>query len=187
MGFLRQSWAGVRTLLVFTVLLGLAYPLLMVGIGRLIPSTDGSVVRVDGRVVGSTLLGQAAGPEWFQTRPSASDDAGSSSGGSNLSPTSPEQAASMASRRAALVAANPDAVDPVPEDALTASGSGLDPDISPAYAAWQAPRIAKARSLALADVQALVASHTTYAWLGFIGADRVNTVELNLALATMKP
>lgn len=185
MNALRQAWVALRALLVLTAILGVAFPLAMTGVGLLYPhQASGSLLRVDGRVVGSALLAQPdAGPEWFLARPSAVGHSGDASGGSNLSPTASELADQVASREAALRAANPDAPGAVPGEALTASGSGLDPHISPAYATWQVPRVAHARGLAVADVQALVDRHTERAFGGFLGADTVNVTELNVALA----
>jgi potassium-transporting ATPase KdpC subunit len=188
MNTLRQSWVALRTLLLLTVVLGLVYPLAMTAIAFAFPSqAQGSLITVNGQVVGSALLGQHTDdPSFFLARPSASDQAGSTSGGSNLSPTAPDLATAMAGRRAALLTANPDAVGPVPDEALTASASGLDPDISPAYASWQAPRVAAARNLPLSTVQQLIGSNTHRALLGFIGTDTVNVTELNVALAERK-
>jgi potassium-transporting ATPase KdpC subunit len=147
---------------------------------------NGSLVTdTSGRVVGSSLLGQKFdGPGWFQSRPSVSDYAATTSGGSNLSPVSPAQAKAVEERRAALVAANPNAVGPVPEDALTASASGLDPSISVAYAHWQVPRVAAARGLSAAELDGLIDQATTRAPLGFLGQDAVNVVQLNQLLAS---
>ena len=181
----RQVWAALKALLVLTVVLGVLYPAAILAVGLVVPGqANGSLVEVDGRVVGSSLLGQpAAGPEWFQARPSASDHSGDTSGGSNLGPSSDELATNVAEREVALRQANPDAPAAIPADALTASGSGLDPHISPAYAAYQAPRVAAARGMTLPQVQALIAAHTEQAALGFIGQDRVNVTDLNVALA----
>ena len=121
-------------------------------------------------------------PEWFQARPSASDHTGDTSGGSNLGPTSEDLAAAVAERETALREANPDAPAKIPPDALTASGSGLDPHISPEYAAYQAPRVATARGMSLDQVRALIADHTETATLGFIGQERVNVTELNVSI-----
>jgi K+-transporting ATPase ATPase C chain len=185
MAFLRQLGAALKALLVLTVLLGVLYPLAILGVAQLLPGrAGGSLVEVDGRVVGSSLLGQAVqGPGWFHGRPSASDSAGDTSGGSNLGPSSAALAGLAAQRAAALRAANPGAPATIPPDALTASASGLDPDISPAYAAYQVPRVAAARGMSVARVQALVDAHTEHAVLGFLGQDRVNVTELNVALA----
>ena len=120
-----------------TVLLGVLYPAVILGVGLLAPSqAHGSLISLRGNIVGSSLLGQAAaGPQWFQARPSVSDYSGDTSGGSNLGPDAADLATAVAERETALRAANPDAPASIPPDALTASGSGLDPHISPAYAA----------------------------------------------------
>lgn len=187
MRVLRHLLPALKLLAIATVTLGLAYPLLVTVAGMAFPTqSGGSVVRLHGHVVGSSLLGQVdAGAQWFQPRPSTSDYSGAASGGTNLAESSATELADVAARAASLRAANPLAVGPVPADALTASASGLDPDISPAYAAWQAPRVAIARGIPLARVQALIAAHTQHAVLGFIGQDRVNVTELNLALAQL--
>jgi K+-transporting ATPase ATPase C chain len=186
MTVLRQLLAGVRMLLVMTVILGLAYPAAITLVARVFPArADGSLVTTaDGTVVGSALLGQAAtGPEWFQPRPSASDYSGETSGGSNLSPASVSQQQARQERRSALERDNPDAEGPVPEDALTASASGLDPHISPAYARWQVPRVAAARRIAAAELEAMIVAATDRAPLGYLGQDGVNVTRLNLALS----
>lgn len=186
MTFLRHLRAGALMLLALTVLTGLLYPFAVTGAARALPGqADGSRVTHDGRVVGSSLLGQEVGPEWFAARPSATDHDGATSGGSNLGMTQPDQRAAVAERREALTRANPDATGPVPADALTMSGSGLDPHISPAYARWQVARVARARGLDEGRVRALVERHVEHPALGFLGQDRVNTVELNLALADL--
>ena len=187
MNFLRQALAALRLLLVMTVLLGIAYPVVITGIAQVVApvQANGSLLtNRGGEVVGSALIGQTVnGPEWFQARPSASDYSGETSGGSNLSPVSTDQLDARAKRETDLRAANPDAVGPVPEDALTASASGLDPHISVAYALWQVPRVAKARGLDFARLTALSSAATEPAPLGFLGQDGVNVTRLNLALA----
>jgi K+-transporting ATPase ATPase C chain len=186
MAFLRQAFAGLRLLLVMTVLLGIGYPLAVTAVAQAVPvQANGSLLTdKDGRVVGSALLGQAFdGPQWFQPRPSASDYSGATSGGTNVSPASAAQRQARSDREAALRAANPDATGPVPEDALTASASGLDPHVSIAYARWQVPRVAAARGLDPARLDALVAAATEPAPLGFLGEDGVNVTRLNLALS----
>ena len=187
MNFLRQTFAAIRVLLVMTVLLGIAYPLVITGIAQAVApvQANGSLLTGgDGQVVGSALIGQAfTGPEWFQGRPSASDYSGQTSGGSNLSPKSSDQADARAQRAADLKAANPAAVGPVPEDALTASASGLDPQISVSYALWQVPRVAQARGVDAGRLTALITASTESAPLGFIGQDGVNVTRLNLSLA----
>ncbi len=182
---LRQALAGLRLLLVMTVLLGLAYPLAVTAIGQAFPTqANGSLVTDgSGAVVGSRLLGQEVDDEgWFQPRPSVPDYDPLASGGSNLGPESPDLLATVEQRRAE-VAARED-VDPavVPPDALSASASGLDPDISPAYARLQVARVARERDLPVADVEALVKAHVTGRTWGFIGEPYVNVLELNLAL-----
>jgi K+-transporting ATPase ATPase C chain len=186
MTFLRQALAGLRLLLVMTVLLGVAYPLAILLAAQAMPDrANGSLLAgPDGQVVGSALLGQSfREPQWFQGRPSASDYSGETSGGSNLSPASADQRQARAEREAALRAANPDAAGPVPEDALTASASGLDPHISVAYALWQVPRVARARGVEPAALQPLIDAATEPAPLGFLGQDAVNVTRLNHALA----
>jgi K+-transporting ATPase ATPase C chain len=182
----RQLAASLKALLVLTLVAGVLYPAAILAIGLVVPGqANGSLIEVDGKVVGSSLLGQAAeGPEWFQSRPSASDHSGDTSGGSNLGPSSEELATQVSEREAALREANPDAPATIPADALTASASGLDPHISPEYAAYQVPRVAAARGMSVAQVQRLVAAHTQHATFGFIGQDRVNVTELNVGLET---
>ena len=187
MTFLRQTLAAVRLLLVMTVLLGIAYPLVITGVAQVIApvqANGSTLTAADGTVVGSTLIGQTfEGDQWFQGRPSASDYSGETSGGSNLSPASSDQADAKAKREAGLKAANPKAVGPVPEDALTASASGLDPHISLAYALWQAPRVAQARGVDADRLTALITAASEPAPLGFLGQDGVNVTRLNLSLA----
>ncbi len=184
--FLRQSAAGLRVLLVMTVLLGLVYPGLVFLVGRAVPGrADGSLVRADGRVVGSSLLGQPfTGDQWFLPRPSAAGDGYDplASGASNLGPENP-QLIQQISRRKEQVAAR-EAVPPsaVPPDAVTASASGLDPDISPAYARLQVPRVARARGLPVAEVRALVDRQVQGRQLGILGEPHVDVLQLNLAL-----
>lgn len=187
--FVRQSLAGLRVLLVLTVLTGLLYPLAVFGVGRLVPDrADGSMLEVDGRVVGSRLLGQAfEGDEWFLPRPSAAGDGYDprASGASNLGPENAELLSTVEERRAAV--AEREGVDPalVPPDALTASGSGLDPHISPEYADLQVSRVARARGVKDDVVRALVDEATTGRDLGVLGERRVNVLELNAALVLL--
>lgn len=180
----RQLAAAVKALLVLTLITGVLYPAAILAVGLALPGqANGSLIEVDGKVVGSRLLGQAAeGPQWFQARPSVSDQSGDTSGGSNLGPSSTDLATTVQERETALREANPDAPAEIPADALTASASGLDPHISPEYAAYQVPRVAAARGLTVAQVQQLVDDHTQEAVFGFIGQDRVNVTELNVAL-----
>ncbi|ALX03954.1 hypothetical protein AERYTH_04175 [Aeromicrobium erythreum] len=182
---LRQSLAAVRVLLVLTVLLGVLYPAAVWAVGRAVPDrADGSLLRVDGVAVGSRLLGQTfEGAQWFHPRPSANDYDGLASAPSNLGPSNPDLLAAIRERRAAV--AREDGVSPsaVPADALTASGSGLDPDISPAYAALQVPRVARERGLDEETVRRLVAEATSGRQLGFLGEPTVDVLELNASLS----
>jgi potassium-transporting ATPase KdpC subunit len=187
----RQLVAAVRALLLATVVLGLVYPLLMTGFAQLVAPgrADGSLVSRDGEVVGSSLVGQAfvdaAGdplPQYFQPRPSASGYDGAASGGSNLGANSPELVDLVTTRRAEVASFNGVPPAQVPADAVTASASGLDPGISPAYAAIQVDRVAADRGAPAAEVAALVATATHGRDLGVIGGPYVNVLELNLAL-----
>jgi K+-transporting ATPase ATPase C chain len=187
--FVAQLTASVRIVAIMTFALGVAYPLAVTGLAQVIAQdrADGQLIELDGRVVGSRLLAQAfTGIEYFHPRPSAADYDASSSTGSNLGPTNPELLDTVADRVAAYRELNglPDGV-PVPVDAVTASASGLDPHISPANARLQAPRVAAARRLDLAEVLALVDEHTDRRPLGVLGDDAVNVVALNVALDTV--
>ena len=183
---LRQTWASVRMVLVLTVLLGIAYPLVVTGVAQVaFPGrADGSFVERGGRVVGSSLVGQSFGrdPRYFQSRPSASGYDPLATGASNLGPESPVLLRQVQQRRAAV--ARLDGTDPadVPPDAVTASGSGLDPHISPEYAAQQVARVAQARGLDPATVRRLVEQNTDGRALGFLGEPGVDVLMLNLAL-----
>lgn len=184
--FLRQLVTAARALIVLTVLLGIGYPLLVLGIGQLVarPQAEGSlVVDTSGQVVGSRLIGQSfAGEQWFQPRPSAGDYDGLASGGTNAGPNDGELVATIAQRRDQIAARDGVEPDQVPADALTSSASGLDPDISLAYAQLQVARVARARQLPVDRVRQLVEEHVTGRSWGFLGEPRVNVVELNLAL-----
>ena len=185
----RQTAAGARLLLLLTLVLGLAYPLVVYGAGRLVPGrADGSLVRAEGRVVGSALLGQEApGARWFHPRPSAAGAGYDplTSGGSNLGPNSPSLLRQVRDRRDGVAAANSVPRSLVPPDAVTASASGLDPGISPAYARLQARRVALARGLSPSLVTRLVEDHVRGRTLGLLGAPRVNVLELNIALVDL--
>lgn len=194
----RTLWTAVRAMAVLTVVLGLGYTAAVTGIGQLLlpHQANGSpVADAAGEVVGSSLIGQsfldAAGdplPQYFQSRPSAAGDGydGGASSGSNLGPNSDDLALAIEQRR--LAVAELEGVDPsaVPVDAVTASGSGLDPHISPEYALLQVERVAAARGLPVGEVRALVESAIRGPVLGFIGAPTVDVLELNLALDAME-
>ncbi|GAA2818687.1 potassium-transporting ATPase subunit C [Kribbella solani] len=198
----RQLGVAVRVLLVFTVILGVLYPLSMTGIAQVLfpGNANGSIVKVDGKAVGSDLIGQGytldsgtkdadgkpvmvADPKWFQTRPSAVDYDGMGSAASQYGPNNPELVKLIDERRQEVAKLN--GVDPsqVPPDAVTASGSGLDAGISPAYAAIQVNRVARERGMTVVAVQQLVKENTTGRTLGFLGEPYVNVVTLNAALA----
>jgi K+-transporting ATPase ATPase C chain len=192
----RQYGVALRAMLVLTLLLGVVYTAVVTGVGQLALGgrADGSAVRLDGETVGSSLIGQsftdadgAALPEWFQSRPSAAGDGydASASSGSNLGPESDDLVTAIDERRAAI--AESDGVDPesIPVDALTASASGLDPHISPAYARLQIARVAAARDLPADEVEALVERHVQGRDLGYLGEPTVTVLELNVALAAM--
>ncbi len=184
----RQLLAGLRALVLMTVLLGLAYPLVMTGFAQAAfqDNADGSLVNRDGATVGSSLIGQsfADSPEYFQSRPSAAGDGYDplASSASNLGPESEELLALVEERRQAAAELDGTAPEDVAPDALLASGSGLDPHISPAYAEQQVDRVANERGIDAALVQGLVDDHTDGRVLGFLGEPRVNVLELNLAL-----
>jgi K+-transporting ATPase ATPase C chain len=182
-----QLWPAIAILLAFTVITGLIYPAIVTAAAQVaFPSqANGSMITADGQTVGSSLIGQAFDQQkYFWGRPSA---AGASpgydpttSGGSNLSSTSQALITAITQRVDALRAANGNA--PIPVDLVTASASGLDPDISPAAAEYQVPRVAKAQHMTEDAVRALVAKHTSQPFLGFIGAAGVHVLELNLDL-----
>jgi K+-transporting ATPase ATPase C chain len=204
---LRQYAAAVRTFLVLTVVLGLGYPLLMTGLAQVAftSNADGSLVHRDGATVGSDLIGQAftrpvldhgrpkldAGnpvvtpdPAYFQSRPSAAGMGYDplSTSASNLGPQNKDLIAAVRQRQAEAAKLDGVTRAQVPPDAVLASGSGLDPQISPAYALEQVARVADERGLSTAQVRSLVDQHTQGRILGFLGEPRVNVLELNLAL-----
>ncbi|HEY5904995.1 MAG TPA: potassium-transporting ATPase subunit KdpC [Actinomycetota bacterium] len=182
----RAIVSALRMLLVLTVVVGVLYPLAVWGVGRVAFSdrADGSLLSRDGEVVGSSLIGQAfEGPGWFIGRPDAFDPAASAP--SNLGPTNPELGAAVSERLDSIKSS--DGASEVPVDAVTGSGSGLDPHISPAYARLQAPRVAEARGLEVSDVMALIDEHTEGRTFGFLGEPRVNVLRLNLALEELAP
>ncbi|TDP90314.1 K+-transporting ATPase ATPase C chain [Leucobacter luti] len=192
-------WTALRIMLILTVVLGIGYPLLLLGIGQgVFPSqANGSLVHAaDGRVAGSALIGQrftgadgAPLPEYFQPRPSAAGDGydPTASAGSNLGPESPELSGQIRDRKQEIAEFNGVPEAAVPPDALAASGSGLDPHISARYARLQMERVAVARGLPIGQVAALVAAATAPPDAGYLGEPRVNVVELNLALDERDP
>ncbi|MEU6848637.1 potassium-transporting ATPase subunit KdpC [Actinacidiphila alni] len=203
----RRHLSALRMLLLLTVVTGIVYPLAVTGVAQAAfhDRANGSQVKQNGHVVGSSLLGQSFNlptenpgtskstaevakpdPKWFQPRPSAGGYDPLASGASNLGPNDPDLIKSIKDLRKAVAAF--DGVDPasVPADALTSSGSGLDPEISPAYAYEQVNRVAKARGLTADTVHKLVADHVVDRDLGFLGAKRVNVLDLNRALATLR-
>lgn len=187
---MRQAWVGLRLLLLMTLIVGVLYPLAVTAIGRVVAyRADGSLVTgPDGMVVGSRLIGQAfEGDQWFLPRASAAGEGydALASGGSNLAADNPDLVAAVEERRAEIAAREGVAADAVPADAVTASASGLDPHISPAYAALQVRRVAEARGLSEDEVRALVERSTDGAALGFIGEPGVNVLDLNLALESL--
>ncbi|GAA1910976.1 potassium-transporting ATPase subunit KdpC [Nocardioides hwasunensis] len=182
----RQSLAALRLLVVMTVVLGVGYPAAVWAAGQVVADrADGQPVRLDGHVVGSRLIGQQFdGDQWFHGRPSPNDYDTLASAPSNLGPSNPDLLAGIEERRSEVAAREGVAPADVPPDALTASGSGLDPDISPAYARIQVARVARANGLPVAEVARLVTAHTDGRSLGFLGEPTVDVLGLNLAIAT---
>ncbi len=171
---------------VTTILLGILYPLVITGLAQLFmkEKANGQLIERDGKVVGSRIIGQAfSGAGYFHSRPSAAGDAGydaTSSGGSNLGPTNAKLITRVTTDAAELQKENPGV--PVPIDLVTTSASGLDPEISPAAAQYQVPRVARARKTTTAEISRLVLKHTEGRQWGFLGEPRVNVLELNLDL-----
>ncbi len=188
----RQLLPALIAFVAFTVILGLLYPLAITGIAQLgfSSNANGSLAKRDGVVVGSSLIGQSfTAPKYFHPRPSAAGDGydGTSSSASNLGPSNPDLVNDVTARLVAYRRENglsPGA--PVPVEAVTSSGSGLDPHISPADAKIQAARVARARGLSPTQVMDLVSEHTDGRTLGFLGEPGVNVLELNLALDQSK-
>src|SRR5471030_2592257 len=197
---LKQIRPAILLIVLFTVLTGLAYPLGMTGLGQMLfpHQANGSLVEKNGKVIGSELIGQNfASPKYFHGRPSATSEpdpkdatktisvpyAADNSAGSNYGPTSKALVARVKGDVAALHAENPSA--PVPVDLVTTSASGLDPDITPAAALFQVPRVAKARGLAEPAVRQLVESHVAGRLFGIIGEPHVNVLKLNMDLDAM--
>jgi K+-transporting ATPase ATPase C chain len=179
--------------LIMTVLTGLVYPFAVTGLAQLLfhDQAEGSLALVDGHAVGSRIIGQSfSDPKYFWSRPSATAPQpynGIASGGSNQGPLNPALTDAVKARIDALKAADPTNTRPIPVDLVTASASGLDPDISIAAARYQAARVARVRGLEPAAVQSLIDAHARTRLLGFLGEPRVNVLELNLALDALKP
>jgi potassium-transporting ATPase KdpC subunit len=177
--------------IVTVIVLGLIYPLVMTGLGMLLfpHQANGSLVESNGKVVGSEIIGQLwTKPQYFQGRPSAAGKGydPTSTGGTNLAPTSKKLIDATKATIAALKKANPEAVGEPPIDLVTSSGSGIDPDISPAAAAWQIPRVAAARHMTAAAVKTIVDAHTDGRTFGILGEPHVNVLALNRALDATK-
>ena len=192
-----QLRPALVSFIALSVITGLAYPFLITGLAKVLfpHQAGGSLVLKDGKVIGSEWIGQSfTSSRDFWGRPSATVDADSkplpynaaNSGGSNLAPSNPDLHKAVQERIAALQAADPDAKGPVPVDLVTTSASGLDPHISPASAAYQAHRVAKARGLDEVKVRDLVATHIEAPQLGVLGEARVNVLKLNLALEDLR-
>jgi len=188
---------AIRALLIFTVVLGVGYTAVVTGIGQLaLPyQANGSTIKVGDATVGSALIGQGftdkkgrALPQWFQSRPSAAGDGydSSASSGSNLGPENADLIAAVKERKAAIAKLDGVSASSIPADAVTTSGSGLDPHISPEYALLQVDRVAEERGLPVASVKKLVEDQIQAPDLGYLGQSRVNVLELNIALANLK-
>jgi K+-transporting ATPase ATPase C chain len=183
---------AIALLILMTLITGIAYPLLVTGVAKVLfpQQAAGRLIVQDGKAVGSRLIGQPfSDPKYFWSRPSATSPQpynGLSSGGSNLGPLNTALTDAVKARIAALQAADPANHAPIPVDLVTASASGLDPDISLAAAYYQADRVARVRHLGASQVRALIAAHAKARLLGVIGEPHVNVLELNLALDTMK-
>jgi len=192
----RHYWVALRAMLVLTAALGIVYPLAITGIAQVtMPNqANGSLVSSHGKIVGSTLIGQSfstpqgnALARWFQPRPSVAGYDARSSGGSNLSTTNPALASAIAYRAAAIEKLDGVRRGSIPADALTASGSGLDPQISPSYALLQVHRVAAKRGLSEERVRRMVENSIQGRDLGFLGEPAVNVLELNIALSDLDP
>lgn len=190
-GTLSYLVPSILYTIVSVIVLGIIYPLVITGIGMLIfpHQANGSLVTVNGKVIGSENIGQLwTKPQYFQGRPSAAGKGydPTSTGGTNLAPTSKKLMDATKATIAALKKANPDAIGEPPMDLVTSSGSGIDPDISPEGAYWQVPRIAKARNMTADAVKAIVDAHVRGRTFGILGEPRVNVLDLNLALDAAK-
>ncbi len=185
---LRHLGTAAIYTIVTVILLGIVYPVVMTGLAMVLfpRQAGGSIVSVDGKAVGSDIIGQLwSKPQYFAGRPSAAGKNGydpTATGGTNLGPTSKKLIDATRDAIKALQKANPDATLPIPMDLVTSSGSGIDPDISPEAAYYQAPRVAKARTISVDAVNEVIAKYVHGRELGFLGEPHVNVLELNLAL-----
>jgi potassium-transporting ATPase KdpC subunit len=190
--FIRLMRPAVSLLVLMTLLVGIVYPLVITGAAKAAfpHQAAGSLIYQDGKLIGSTLIGQSfSDPKYFWGRPSATTPQpynGLASTGSNLGPLNPALLDAVKANVKALHDADPDNQQPIPVELVTASASGLDPDMSPAAAGYQAARVARARHLELAQVEALIKSHEHERLWGFIGERRINVLELNLALDRLR-
>ena len=186
--FMRLIRPAVSLLVLMTLLVGIVYPLVIAGVAKTAfpQQAAGSLIYQDGKLIGSTLIGQSfSDPKYFWGRPSATTPQpynGLASSGSNLGPLNPALIDAVKANAKALHDADPDNQQPVPVELVTASASGLDPEVSPAAAEYQAARVARTRHLELAQVEMLIKSHQRERLWGFIGEPRINVLELNLAL-----
>jgi potassium-transporting ATPase KdpC subunit len=190
MNMLKELRSAILITFVLTIITGILYPLAVTGIAQTIfhKQANGSLIESDGKVIGSEIIGQNfAKPEYFHPRPSQNSYDAANSGGSNLGPTNPALADRLKKDAETFRKDNPEYTGPIPADAITASGSGLDPEISPANAISQAARVAKARGASTDAVQNLVAINTKQRDLGVLGEPRVNVLKLNMALDQAYP
>ena len=193
----QNTFSHIVPALLFTIVsivaLGLIYPAIIwvIGLVAFPQQANGSLILSDGKAIGSTLVGQTfTKPQYFHGRPSAAGKNGNdptATGGTNLGPTSKKLIDSVAAAVAALKKENPDATGPIPSELVTSSASGIDPDISPAGAYYQIPRVAKARGMSQEALRTLVDAHVRGRTLGILGEPSVNVVELNMALDAAKP
>jgi K+-transporting ATPase ATPase C chain len=190
--FVRQIRPAISLLVVMTLLLGIVYPLVITGVAKVAfpRQADGSLITKDGKLIGSTLIGQSfSDPKYFWGRPSATTPQpynALGSTGSNLGPLNPALIDQVKANAKTLHDADPDNRQPIPVELVTASASGLDPEISPAAAHSQAARVARARNLPLAQVEALIRAHEQGRLFALVGEPRVNVLNLNLALDRMR-
>jgi K+-transporting ATPase ATPase C chain len=190
MNILRQVYPAITMTVVLTVLLGIIYPLVVTGLAQaMFPAkAGGSLIEKDGKIIGSSLIGQPfTGPGYFHSRPSAAGAGydGTASGGTNLGPTNQKLMDNVKAAAEALREENSNS--PIPIDLVTTSASGLDPHITPAAAEFQLPRVAKERGINPEEVRRMVREHTEGRQLGLLGEPRVNVLELNLALDGVRP